>query len=169
MVMDHTAMMQAGVGLPTLAEDTIPQEGGQAAFSAIAEIVARLVADPATDWTKVDVEALRQHLIDMDNVTLHAEVTTTEIEGGARFDASADDPVVQASIRRMALAHVATMSGYLGLNLSAEPTERGAALTATGSTAQVPMLRGLGFIGVLSLGAHHQAHHLALATGQNPH
>jgi len=82
MVMDHTAMMQAGVGLPTLAEDTIPQQGGQAAFSAIGEIVARLVADPATDWTKVDVEALRQHLIDMDNVILHAEVATTEIEGG---------------------------------------------------------------------------------------
>ncbi|PKP68846.1 MAG: hypothetical protein CVT82_13590 [Alphaproteobacteria bacterium HGW-Alphaproteobacteria-4] len=169
MVMDHAAMMQAGVGLPTLAEDTIPQEGGQAAFAAIAEIVARLVADPATDWTKVDGEALRQHLIDMDNVTLHAEVSATEIEGGARFDVSAVDPVVQASIRRMALAHVATMNGYLGLSLSAEPTERGAVLTATGSAAQVPMLRGLGFIGVLSLGAHHQTHHLALATGQNPH
>ncbi len=61
------------------------------------------------------------------------------------------------------------MNGYLGLNLSAEPTERGAVLTATGGAAQVPMLRGLGFIGVLSLGAHHQTHHLALATGQNPH
>ncbi len=43
-----------------------------AAFGAVQEIVEILEADPATDWSKVDIDALRQHLIDMDNVTLHA-------------------------------------------------------------------------------------------------
>ena len=49
-----------------------PREGGQAAFAAIAEIVRLLDADPGTDWSRVNVEALRQHLIDMDEVTMHA-------------------------------------------------------------------------------------------------
>lgn len=73
--MDHSAMMAASTaGLPT--------EAGQAAFATIAEIVAILTADPATDWAKVDIEALRQHLIDMDNVTLRAAVSVEQAEGG---------------------------------------------------------------------------------------
>lgn len=62
---DHGAMMM-GSGMPG--------ETGQAAFAAIQEIVAMLDADPATDWARVDIEALRQHLIDMNNVTLGAAV-----------------------------------------------------------------------------------------------
>jgi hypothetical protein len=30
-------------------------------------------------------------------------------------------------------------------------------------------LRGLGFIGVLAHGMHHQAHHLMIARGESPH
>ena len=52
---------------------TIPMLPGQDAFGAIQEIVHILDADPKTDWSKVDLEALRQHLIDMNEVTLHAE------------------------------------------------------------------------------------------------
>jgi hypothetical protein len=50
----------------------IPTMPGQAAFGAIQEIVRLLEADPNTDWSKVDLEALRQHLIDMNDVTLKA-------------------------------------------------------------------------------------------------
>src|SRR5579859_2920628 len=52
----------------------IPKQPGQGAFAAIQEIVEILEADPHTDWSKVDINALQQHLIDMDNVTLHARV-----------------------------------------------------------------------------------------------
>ena len=45
---------------------TSPPMPGQDAFGAIQEIVQILDADPKTDWSKVDLEALRQHLIDMD-------------------------------------------------------------------------------------------------------
>ncbi len=41
-----------------------------------------------------------------------------------------------------------------------------AALTVTG--ADPDRIRALGFIGVMTVGMHHQAHHLALATGQTP-
>jgi hypothetical protein len=53
---------------------TVPTTPGQDAFGAIQEIVQILDADPKTDWSKVDLEALRQHLIDMNEVTLKADV-----------------------------------------------------------------------------------------------
>ena len=59
-----------------------PTQPGQGAFAAIQEIVDILEADPRTDWSKVDIGALRQHLEDMDNVTLHAQVRSTPIGGG---------------------------------------------------------------------------------------
>jgi hypothetical protein len=43
---------------------------GQDAFGAIQEIVRLLEADPDTDWSKIDLVALREYLIDMSEVTL---------------------------------------------------------------------------------------------------
>ena len=51
----------------------------------IQEIVAMLAADPQTDWSKVNIEALREHLVDMDNVTLHAHATSEDVDNGVRF------------------------------------------------------------------------------------
>ena len=61
---------------------TKPTLPGQDAFGAIQEIVRILDADPKTDWSKVDLEALRQHLIDMNEVTLHADAAPKQIDGG---------------------------------------------------------------------------------------
>ncbi len=150
--------------------DAVPaglMEGGQSAFAAIQEIVSQLMADPTTDWRRVDIEALRQHLIDMDNVTLRARVRVAEIEGGARFEATADDAAVTSSIRAMVPAHAATMDGVEGWTMQASEIAGGVALVVTG--AYPDRIRALGFIGVMTVGMHHQAHHLALAAGQNPH
>jgi hypothetical protein len=150
--------------------DAIPEglrEGGQSAFAAIQEIVAQLMADPETDWSRVDIEALRQHLIDMDNVTMRAQVAAREIDGGARFEATSEDPAVTASIRAMVPAHAETMNGAKGWTMQAEEIPGGAVLTVTGNA---PVgIRALGFIGVMTVGMHHQAHHRALAAGLNPH
>src|SRR5690348_15857413 len=53
----------------------VPHMRGQDAFGAIAEVVQILDADPKTDWSKVNLERLRQHLIDMNEVVLRAQVT----------------------------------------------------------------------------------------------
>jgi hypothetical protein len=45
--------------------------------------------------------------------------------------------------------------------------EGGARMTVTGPNPA--MIRGLGFFGVMALGMHHQAHHMALASGADPH
>jgi hypothetical protein len=142
-------------------------EGGQSAFAAIQEIVSQLMADPETDWSRVDIEALRQHLIDMDNVTLRARVLAQEVDGGARFEATSDDPAVTASIRAMVPSHAATMNGAEDWTMRAEEIPGGAALTVIG--ADPVRIRALGFVGVMTVGMHHQTHHYALATGRDPH
>src|SRR5687768_15226365 len=74
----HAQHMRAMQGM-TAGVPTMP---GQDAFGAIAEIVRILEADPATDWSKVDIERLRQHLIDMNEVVLRSVVKQTSIAGG---------------------------------------------------------------------------------------
>jgi hypothetical protein len=162
MVHDHMGGMARAVGSRQVAQP------GHAAFGAIQEIVEVLEADPATDWRKVDIEALRQHLIDMDNVTLHAEVKVEPVAGGLRFVASGTGPV-RDSIQRMVDAHAKIMNGVDGWNFVAANTATGADLTVTVPDKDADKLRGLGFIGVLAHGMHHQAHHLMIARGIDPH
>jgi len=38
--------------------------------------------DADLDWSKIDLEALRQHLFDMNEVTLKADAATKTIDGG---------------------------------------------------------------------------------------
>ena len=61
----HDMSMHAAAG-------SVPTSSGQAAFATISEVVRLLKADSATDWSKVDIEALRRHLIDMDAVTMRS-------------------------------------------------------------------------------------------------
>jgi hypothetical protein len=146
-----------------------PTEEGQSAFAAIAEIVALLEADPKTDWSNVDIEALRQHLIDMDNVTLLADVKAIDQGNAVEFQVTGTG-LVTDSIRRMIMAHAMTMNGVDGWNYAAKEIDGGASLTVTPPDAKSKAkLRGLGFIGVLASGMHHQQHHWMIAKGQNPH
>jgi hypothetical protein len=160
--MDHSKMMtQSGSQLPT--------EAGQSAFAAIAEIVALLETDPKTDWSKVDIEALRQHLIDINNVTLLANVKVSDQGNAVEFQVTGAG-LVTDSIRRMVMAHAVTMNGVDGWNYAAKEIDGGASLTVTPPDAKSQAkLKGLGFIGVMASGMHHQQHHWMIAKGQNPH
>jgi hypothetical protein len=166
---DHTGNMNHDAVQTNVTTD-VPREAGQSAFAAIQEIVALLEADRKTDWSRVDIEGLRQHLIDMRNVTLGTKVSSSNIGGGIRFEATSDTLAVAASIRRMVVAHVMTMDGVNGWRLPAAEIPDGATLTVRpAQTSDLDKIRGLGFIGVMTVGMHHQEHHLAIATGQSPH
>lgn len=147
---------------------TDPKEGGQAAFTSIAEIVRLLDADPRTDWSKVNIEALRQHLIDMDEVTMRASVRVENIEGGAAFIVTGSGRTLEA-IRRMTRARAQTGDASNALRLSVTDIESGvrftALATAPADARAVARIRGLGFIGVVALGDHHAPHHLGIANG----
>ena len=151
---DHMTMMQ-DMG-PAKPNPVHPAESGQSAFAAIQEIVSILEADPATDWSKVDIDALRQHLVDMNNVTLRAKVTEAAVGGGIRFDVTGDG-LVGDSIRRMVMAHAATMNGVDGWTFEAREIEGGASLLVSAPPRDAARLKGLGFFGIMTLGMHHQA------------
>jgi len=145
-----------------------PTEMGQSAFAAIQEIVGILESDPATDWSKVNIDALRRHLIDMSSVTLEAEVRNEPIDGGIRFVVTGAGPV-RDSIRRMVGNHAAAMNGVDGWRFEAAEIDNGVALTVRPPAQEATKLSGLGFFGVMTRGMHHQEHHLLIARGQNPH
>jgi len=155
----HGRVMQGGV--PTLP--------GQDAFGAIQEVVRVLESDPKTDWSKVDLEALRQHLIDMNDVTLQADVATKPVDGGLEIAVTGSGRTLNA-IQRMVPAHAAEINGLNGWSAKTAPLDNGVLLTVTaGDPKEVQRVRGLGFIGILVSGSHHQPHHLAMAKGEFAH
>jgi len=152
-----------------MSNNLMPRESGQAAFGAIAEVVGILEADPRTDWSKIDVDSLRAHLVDMDNVTLRARVASTPVEGGMRFAIAGDGPV-RDSIRRMTRSHAATTDGTDGRHARVTETAEGAAMTVTSDDpSQARKIGALGFFGLLSDGVHHPSHHLMMAKGEMGH
>lgn len=144
-------------------------ETGQAPFAAIAEIVAQLRADPKTDWSRVNIDALRAHLLDMDLVTMRASVETQQTEGGALFTVVGEGETIGA-IQRMTQAHSGMLGSDAGWSMEVETTPDGAkVLVATDAESDIAQIRGLGFFGIMTVGAHHQMHHLMMAIGQDPH
>ena len=161
----HKHHMQGGA----TPETNLPKEAGQAAFAAIQEIVAKLEGDPKTDWSKVDIEALRRHLIDMNNVTLGANIQVEEQANSIRFVVTGEE-TVRGSIQRMIKGHAETMDGSNGLKFEASEIDDGASLTVTPQNGvDLKKLRALGLVGIMAQGMHHPSHHWMLATGQNPH
>jgi hypothetical protein len=89
--------------------EEVPTSPGQDAFGAIQEIVRILEADPATDWSKVDLEHPRQHLIDMDEVTVRATVKSVVAPGGLTMDMTGPGRTEQA-IRAMGGPHASELN-----------------------------------------------------------
>ncbi|MFN8574447.1 MAG: hypothetical protein U0132_20510 [Gemmatimonadaceae bacterium] len=161
---EHAGQLQqcAAAALPTLP--------GQAAFGAISEIVGMLTADANTDWSRVNIESLRQHLIDMDAVTMRAVISQRAVPGGFEARVTGDDPTMGA-IRRMLGAHSKMVSQADDYRATTVDIPGGSLLTivaanSTDSTV-VAKIRGLGVIGLLTVGDHHVRHHLALARGDD--
>lgn len=165
---DHTAHME--LMKKCAAPWTLPTQPGQSAFGAISEVVRILKADTRTDWSKVNLEALRQHLIDMDAVTMRAAVTSRSVLGGFEADVTGDEATVGA-IRRMLGSHTKMLSQGADYRATATEIPGGARLTVLAAAARdsalVARIRGLGFAGIITEGDHHVRHHLAIARGDS--
>jgi hypothetical protein len=142
-----------------------PQEAGQSGFAALTEIVAILREDPETDWSTVDIAALRRHLVDMDLLTTQARVDAIARPDGARFEVRGSERVLEA-IHAMVPAHAPFLAAETGWDVSVEVLQDSVALIVDGDAAQI---QGLGFFGMMTIGGHHQEHHLMLARGAPPH
>jgi hypothetical protein len=145
-------------------QPTLP---GQDAFGAIQEVVQILDADPTTDWSKVNIAALREHLIDMNEVTLRAAATEHALENGIEIVVTGEGRTLEA-IKRMVPAHVGELV-KLGWNAKTEDLPNGEKLTVTtNDPKQTTKLKALGFMGLMVQGGHHQPHHLMMAKGEFP-
>lgn len=158
----HSGMM---MGTEASGQPTMP---GQEAFGTIQEVVRILEADPATDWSKVNISALREHLIDMDEVTMRAVATERALDNGVEIAVTGEGRTLDA-IKRMVPAHVHELS-QLGWNAKTEDLPNGVKLTVLSTDPkQVTKLKALGFMGIMVQGSHHQQHHLMMAKNEFAH
>ncbi len=141
-------------------------EPGQGAFAALSEVVRVLEADPATDWSLVDLDGLRAHLVDMDRLVSDAEVTQTELPDGIAAQATGDAQTV-ATLRRMVPAHATQLSHDERWAVTATGTSEGVELRVTSEDpAVVARIKGLGFFELMASQDHHRDHHLMIARGE---
>jgi hypothetical protein len=146
-------------------EPTMP---GQDAFGTIQEIVQILEADPTTDWSKVNIPALREHLIDMNEVTLHATARERVTGNSLAIEITGEGRTL-AAIKRMVPAHVRELRS-IGWNARTEDLPNGVTLRVVAADGQqLARLKALGFMGIMVQGGHHQPHHLMIAKGEFPH
>lgn len=159
---NHSATMGTGpAGAPV-------SEPGQGAFAAIAEIVELLQSDSQTDWSIVNISGLREHLRDMNVVTIDAVAVSMDVPGGVQLTVTGAKDVAP-SIRRMTLAHAAIMAGANDWQYAAEEIDGGAVITVIVPDRDLAKINALGFFGMMASGVHHQAHHWKMATGTDPH
>ncbi|MCF7805330.1 MAG: hypothetical protein K9N46_09185 [Candidatus Marinimicrobia bacterium] len=93
--MTHTADVTSPLTMP-----------GNAVFGTIQEVIRELEADPNTDWSQVDLEALRQHLIDMHHFTINVEMLSkSNIDTGMKIIIAPTVPAAKQSLERVLDAH----------------------------------------------------------------
>jgi len=143
--MTHSTSMGQGETMATGLQTHPATQAGQSAFAAIEEIVLALDADPNTDWSKVDISGLREHLVDMELVFTDATVDTTEVENGFRFLVTGMGKT-KAAIQRMVFAHSGIMDGAGDWSFSPEEHEAGVVLTVTTAADDMAKLRAFGFL-----------------------
>ena len=154
--------------MPGAVTADLPTEPGDSAFAAISEIVVILSGDPETDWSRVDIDALREHLVDMNQLVLGASVRTETLPDGLRMRIGTTGRAGEAA-SRMVPAHgpvLAAETGWMS-DVTRDGTE--IVWTVKGRQEDVARIRALGFFGLMATGDHHRAHHLALARGEPVH
>jgi hypothetical protein len=146
-------------------------EPGNDAFGTIQEVVRKLRENPHTDWSRVNLEALRQHLVDMDNFTKHvSEISKRNIKSGVELEMRADSEATSQSLARALAAHPRMIKDEFGWDIAVSGKGPVYRMRVTSPRPQdVEQIRGLGYIGIMALGQHHQMHHWIIATGGNPH
>ena len=153
----------------TPSDATTLTEPGQGAFAALSEVVRVLEADPNTDWSRVDLGALRKHLRDMDRIVSGAVVRTEELPDGLRMGVTGDVETI-ATVRRMVPAHAAELAKDPRWSVEVARNDEGALLTVTGDDPTVvARIKGLGFFGLMASQDHHREHHMMIALGRGAH
>ena len=140
---------------------------GNEIFGTIQEVVQKLEADPKTDWSKVDLEALRQHLLDMKAFTEEVEVISKKpVSEGVEIEVRPQTKRAVIALKHLFSMHPAMIKMEKGWDLKAiQNGDQWTITCITQESSEVEKIRALGYIGLLTEGAHHQLHHWMIATG----
>ena len=151
-------------------------EAGSDAFGTIQEVISKLLNDPATDWEMVNIEALREHLMDMHDMTLNVDlISQRPIPNGVEIVIRATTDRAASALKRVFQAHPSQLKSETGWTMKVVKTNmtkkdnQYILFTTSEDPKDASKIRGLGYIGLMAYGSHHQPHHWAMATGQNPH
>lgn len=146
-------------------------EAGNDVFGTLQEVIKKLNNNPDTDWAKVDIEALRQHLLDMHDMTLNVEVISQKsIRHGLQAIIKPTTARAEVALDRVFKAHPGQLQRETGWQMSVTKNGKHYTLTTTSTKPEEAIkIRGLGYIGLMAYGNHHQPHHWGMATGNNPH
>ena len=167
---DHQAMMM-NHDHKAAASDVKLTEAGNDAFGTIQEVITKLNNDPATDWNKVNLEALRLHLQDMHDMTLNVDVISQKpIQNGLEAIIRPTTARAESALDRVFQAHPMQLKRETGWTMQVVKNDGQYTLTVTSENSKdASKIRGLGYIGLMAYGKHHQPHHWAMAQGKNPH
>jgi hypothetical protein len=111
---------------------------------------------------------LRDHLIDMNEVTMRARASERALDNGVEITITGEGRMLTA-IKRMVPAHTHELVA-LGWSASTQELPNGVKLVVTSNDPrQAVKLKALGFMGIMVQGAHHQPHHLMMAKGEFVH
>ncbi|MDW4497139.1 hypothetical protein R5H30_04030 [Sulfitobacter sp. D35] len=158
-------------GHPVAERETsnIPSEPGDGTFAAIIEIVAILSDDPATDWSRVDIDGLRTHLVDMNKLVIGADVRSELLPNGIRMRIGTKGRA-GAAASRMVPAHGPFMAAETGWSSDVSRAADDIVWIVTAPDAEaVARIQALGFFGLMATGDHHRMHHIAMARGDRTH
>jgi predicted RNA binding protein YcfA (HicA-like mRNA interferase family) len=107
----------------------------------------------------------------MNEVVLRAAVKQATVPGGLAMEITGAGRTEQA-IGAMVVPHAVELDRMPDWSARTETIPGGVRLTVVARKPEVApvvaRIRGLGFAGLITEGAHHQAHHLAMARGTAP-
>ena len=128
-----------------------------------------LSADPDTDWARVDIDGLREHLVDMNQLVVGASVHSEHLQNGLRMRIDTSGRPGEAA-SRMVPAHAPFLAAESGWQsqVASEGDEIVWTVTTTDGEA-VARIQALGFFGLMATGDHHRMHHMAMARGEAAH
>ena len=146
-------------------------EAGNDVFGTIQEAITKLNNDPNTDWSKVDIEALRKHLVDMYEMTINIDVISQKpIKNGLQVKMKPIGNRASEALERVFSAHPMMLEQETGWKMKVKLIKSQYVLTiTTNKPSEIEKIRGLGYIGLMAYGNHHQPHHWSMAKGSNPH
>ena len=169
---DRAASTHAASGDHAHAEAGPPlSHPGNAIFGAVQEVIEKVEADASISWSEVDLDTLRSHLLDMQRVATEVSVADrTPIDGGLSFLARPETAEARLALQRVLAAHPRALKAETGWSMHVDTEGEGFRVRVTGSTEDAAeKIRGLGYIGILAYGQHHQRHHWMISAGGHPH